>query len=87
MMAGAPGPKGSYSLATFPGCESVYSSDGPLAGDSILVVGRLTESEKLFPRTEFAAASDYANAQVPPANLENLPATALCAAAVESVFV
>lgn len=75
---------GSYPLASYPGCTTMYDPAGRYAGSSVFVVGRLTDVEKLFPRNQLAEASKYArdNGQ----QIENVPTTAICAQAVEAVM-
>lgn len=83
MSAGPPNGLGSYPLATYPECTDFYS-DGPLVGESTIVVGRLTGGEKLFPRTEFAEAGDYAHEVH--SGIENIPNSGLCRQAVEEAW-
>ncbi len=63
-----------YPTLTYPDCARVYS--GPNAGTGIFAVGRNTEFERFFPRSEMAEAEAWAKENR--AHLENLPTSALC---------
>lgn len=73
---------GGYLLGTYPGCEDLHL--GEFQGNSIYVVGRNTEFERLFKRTDLSIASDYAREVRQ--SIENLPTAALCDAAVLAVY-
>ena len=73
---------GGYLLATYPDCTTLH--DGAYLGNSIYVVGRNTEFERLFQRQMLAEASAYAR-EVRQA-IENLPTAALCHQAVMDVY-
>lgn len=78
----APTRDGGYLLLTYPGCTELYR--GPLEGDSVYVVARNTEFERLFRRVDLTAATQWAitNKQ----QLENIPTVGLCAEAVDELF-
>lgn len=63
---------------TYPDCEVLYT--GRWEGDSIYVVGRSTENERLFRRDDLAEATEYTIATRD--QIENIPTTGLCAQAV-----
>jgi hypothetical protein len=69
-------------LATYPDCTVLYT--GQYDGDSIYIVGRNTEFEKLFNRQDLAAATTYAIETGQ--QIENIPNTGLCAQAVLDVY-
>jgi len=72
---------GAYPLTgVYSDCTATYPADGPHAGDSLYVVGRGSEHQRLFPRRELGSASAYAREVK--AQIENLPTTSLCAQAV-----
>lgn len=72
----------SYPMAGYPNCSTLYA--GPHEGDSLYVVGRLTEHERVFTRAHLGAASTYAREVR--LDLENIPTTALCDRAVVDAF-
>jgi hypothetical protein len=76
---------GNYPLATYPDCTELYPGNGPFAGNSIYAVARGTLQERLFARTDLAAASEYMKS-VRGADIENIPTSGLCAAAVIAVY-
>ena len=73
---------GGYSLASYPDCTELHV--GAYLGNSLYVVGRNTEFERLFKRTDLSIASDYAREVKQ--SIENLPTSALCDAAVLAVY-
>ena len=73
---------GGYLLATYPDCEVLHL--GAWQGTSIYVVGRNTELERLFKRTDLTEASAYAREVKQ--SIENLPSSALCDQAVVDVY-
>lgn len=75
--------RGAYPLSSFPNCEGFYVA-GPWAGSSIYVVARMTDDERLFPRTQLVEASTLARSLG--ATIENVPTSALCPDAVASVY-
>ncbi len=83
--ASYPDAAGTYPLATYPECVELYGNSGVYAGSSLYVVARGAEQEKLFPRTQLAAASTYA-ASIKGAEIENLPTSGLCAQAVVDTY-
>lgn len=78
----APTRDGGYLLATYPGCTTLHQ--GAYEGDSIYVVGRNTEFERLFARSDLAAATDYAIQTEQ--QIENIPTTGLCDQAVLDIY-
>lgn len=76
---------GNYPLATYPDCVELYGATGPFAGSSLYVVARGMEQERLFARTELAAAAEYMKG-IRGADIENVPTSGLCAAAVLAVY-
>lgn len=48
-----------YTLGTYPDCDTFHH--GQYEGLSVYVVGRWTDSEKLFRRNELALATTYMN--------------------------
>lgn len=86
MSAVARQPKGgNFPLSgEFEGCTTLYPADGQHAGNSIYIVGRGTTLQRLFPRNALADVSAYAREVR--MQIENVPTTSLCAAAVEAVL-
>ena len=84
--SGPPAANGAYPLAGYPDCAALHT--GEFIGNSIFVVGRLTEHERLFKRSQLGEASDYSKGTADRGNLniENLPTTALCDEAVLAVY-
>lgn len=72
-------------LYNYPDCTELYPSYGPSAGTGVYIVGRGTEAERLFKRSELAEASAYAN-EDRQRRLESKPTTSLCADAVIAVY-
>ena len=70
--------RGGYQLYSYPDCDALYR--GPHEGSNVLVVGRLSERERLFVRKDFAAAQDYARSER--LNIENLSTVSVCHQAV-----
>lgn len=73
---------GGYTLMAYPDCVVLYS--GPNASDSTYVVGRNSEFEKMFKRSDLTAATQYAIETRQ--QIENLPNTGLCQEAVEALL-
>jgi hypothetical protein len=73
---------GGFPLVTYKDCTTLHL--GAHQGTSIYIVGRGTEDEKLFPRTQLTEASVYARQTK--RQLENIPTTALCDQAVVDVY-
>lgn len=73
---------GGYLLMGYPNCTTLYQ--GPAVGDSAYVVGRNTEFEKLFKRSDLTQATQWAIETRQ--QLENIPVVALCATAVEALL-
>jgi hypothetical protein len=73
---------GGYLLMTYPGCTELYR--GEFEGGSTYVVGRNTESERLFAWTELADATTWAIETS--SMIENIPNVGLCAQAVTDVY-
>lgn len=80
--ANAPSRDGGYLLATYPDCTTLHQ--GAYAGDSIYVVGRNTEFEKLFRRKDLASATSYTIDTKQ--QIENIPTTGLCDQAVLDLY-
>lgn len=78
----APTAGGVYMLATYPDCT--FTHDGQWAGESTYVIGRGTTDEKLFKRTDLAAATTWAIDHK--ASIENIPNTGLCDTAVIDLY-
>lgn len=78
----APTRDGGYRLASYPDCTTLHL--GAYQGNSIYVVGRGTEFERLFRRHDLASATEYALETKQ--QIENLPTTSLCDEAVLSVY-
>lgn len=73
---------GGYLLLSYPDCETLHLGD--FQGTSIYVVGRNTEFERLYKRTDLTEASAYAREVKQ--SIENLPTSALCDQAVVDVY-
>lgn len=78
----APTRDGGYLLLSYPNCHDLHL--GAHQGDSVYVVGRNTELEKLFVRHDLAAATQYAIDHK--LGIENLPTTAICDQAINDLF-
>lgn len=78
----APTRDGGYLLANYPNCTSLYR--GSLEGDSVYVVGRNTEFERMFKRFDLPAASQYMIETKQ--DIENIPIVGLCGAAITDLF-
>lgn len=82
MAQGRVGSNGGYFLASYAECTEFYK--GPLEGLNIYVVGRGTDQEKVFLRSDLAGASDYSK-QVR-LLIENLPSAGVCHQAVTDLY-
>lgn len=80
--ANAPTRDGGYLLGAYPNCSELHL--GAYQGTSIYVVGRNTEFERLFRRSDLDQATAYALETKQ--QIENLPTTALCDQAVLDVY-
>lgn len=74
----APTRDGGYLLLTYPDCTELHAGD--FRADSTYVVGRNTEFEALFLRSELAAATQLAIEHK--LTIENIPNSALCDQAI-----
>lgn len=73
---------GGYTLGSYPDCTSWHT--GRWQGLNVFVVGRHTEQEKIFKRTDLAAASVYQRESG--LDLENIPTAELCDQAVVDLY-
>ena len=78
----APVAGGLYMLSTYPDCSTVHQ--GAWAGESTYIIGRGTTDEKLFKRSDLAAATEYAIATKQ--SIENIPNTGLCDQAIIDLY-
>lgn len=72
---------GGFLLMTYPNCTDLHR--GPWEGGSTYVVGRNTENERLFIKSDLTAATQWAidtNSQI-----ENIPNVGLCDDAVRDL--
>jgi hypothetical protein len=74
--------EGGYLLANYPGCTELYH--GPLEGESVYIVGRNTEDERMFKRIDLAEATEWTLEHK--AQIENIPIVGLCQEAIEALF-
>ena len=74
--------KNGYTLGGYPDCTTLHR--GKFQGRSIYVVGRHTEFEKLFPRSQLMEASNYSREVRQ--HVESLATAELCSDAVEAVY-
>lgn len=81
-MSGRAASWGGYPLASYPGCTDLYS--GPREGDSIFVVLRGFEGERLFKRSQLGEMQEYAKETR--STPEGLPTTAVCRQAIIDLF-
>lgn len=75
-------PSGGYPLAGYPDCTNMHT--GQFAGDSVIVIGRLTQGERMFRRRDIDEADAYAKSTR--LTIESIPTTALCDRAVVDLF-
>lgn len=76
--ANTPTRDGGFALAAYPDCTTLYR--GVFEGDSIYIVGRNTEFERLFKRSDLNEATQYTIDTRQ--QIENIPTTGLCGQAV-----
>lgn len=69
---------GGFSLATYPNCTTLHH--GEFQGESVYIVGRNTEFERLFRRADLAEATEYTITTRQ--QIENIPTSGLCDEAV-----
>jgi len=75
---------GGWPLGIYPECTELYDPVGPSAGLAIYVCGRGTEFEKLFKKSELAAATIWCREHK--VQVDPVTSTALCAQAVIDVY-
>ena len=78
----APTRSGGYLLAGFPDCTTLYR--GAYETDSVYAVGRNSEFERLFKRSQLTEATQYA-IEVKQ-QIESLPCVAVCQEAVVALL-
>lgn len=75
-------PRGGYALGSYPDCETFHH--GKYEGLTVYVVGRFTDQERLFSRTQLHEASVYQRETG--LNIEAIATAELCDDAVLAVY-
>lgn len=73
---------GMWLLGTYPECRTPHL--GQWRGESTYVVGRNTEDERLFRRSDLAAATEWAITTRQ--QIENIPNSGLCDQAITDLY-